>query len=106
MLLEHGASVSATTKKGFTPLHLAAKYGNLNVAKLLLQKDSPVDAQGKVIISCFCLCNLLITTVTKSRMSAVIILTTTFSFPVFHFSGLPSVLHFQKHFHMHFFINF
>lgn len=58
MLLEHGASLSATTKKGFTPLHLAAKYGNLSVAKLLLQKDSPVDAQGKVIISCFYLCIL------------------------------------------------
>ena len=51
VLLEHGASLSATTKKGFTPLHLAAKYGNLSVAKLLLQKDSPVDAQGKVISS-------------------------------------------------------
>jgi ankyrin repeat protein len=48
VLLEHGGSLTATTKKGFTPLHLAAKYGNLNVAKLLLQKDAPVDAQGKV----------------------------------------------------------
>jgi ankyrin len=55
VLLEHGASPTATTKKGFTPLHLAAKYGNLSVAKLLLQKDSPVDAQGKVISSCLCL---------------------------------------------------
>lgn len=52
MLLEHGGSLTATTKKGFTPLHLAAKYGNLNVAKLLLQKDAPVDAQGKVVIHC------------------------------------------------------
>lgn len=51
MLLEHGASLTATTKKGFTPLHLAAKYGNLNAAKLLLQKDAPVDAQGKVFSS-------------------------------------------------------
>lgn len=48
VLLEHGASLNATTKKGFTPLHLAAKYGNIKVAKLLLQKDVDVDAQGKV----------------------------------------------------------
>ncbi len=38
ILLEHGASMAATTKKGFTPLHLAAKYGNVKVAKLLLAK--------------------------------------------------------------------
>ena len=46
--MEHGASLSAVTKKGFTPLHLAAKYGNMRVAKTLLAKDAPVDAQGKV----------------------------------------------------------
>ena len=47
-MLENSASLTATTKKGFTPLHLAAKYGNMNVARLLLQKNAPVDAQGKV----------------------------------------------------------
>lgn len=60
MLLENGASLSATTKKGFTPLHLAAKYGNMNVARLLLQKNAPVDTQGKVIgISRKCTCALV-----------------------------------------------
>src|ERR1700712_5496980 len=35
------------SQKGFTPLHLAAKYGNIKVARLLISKDAPVDAQGK-----------------------------------------------------------
>ncbi|XP_023322574.1 uncharacterized protein LOC111696970 isoform X12 [Eurytemora carolleeae] len=39
--------MSSTTKKGFTPLHLAAKYGNIKVAKLLLGKETEVDAEGK-----------------------------------------------------------
>lgn len=50
VLLDNNASLTATTKKGFTPLHLAAKYGNMNVARLLLQKNAPVDAQGKVSV--------------------------------------------------------
>ena len=47
ILLEHGADLAAATKKGFTPLHLAAKYGNMKVAKLLIAKQAPVDAEGK-----------------------------------------------------------
>lgn len=35
-------------QKGFTPLHVAAKYGKLEVANLLLQKNAPPDAAGKV----------------------------------------------------------
>ncbi len=38
-------------QKGFTPLHVAAKYGKIEVAKLLLQKRAPPDAAGKVKVS-------------------------------------------------------
>ncbi|RWS08707.1 ankyrin-2-like isoform X8, partial [Dinothrombium tinctorium] len=72
ILLQHGASVDAATKDLYTPLHIAAKegqeevasillehgasltattkatkYGNIKVARLLLSKEAPVDAQGK-----------------------------------------------------------
>jgi ankyrin len=40
--------LSSDLQKGFTPLHLCAKYGNIKVARLLLAKEAPVDAQGKV----------------------------------------------------------
>ncbi|GAB1288098.1 Ankyrin-2 [Apodemus speciosus] len=33
--------------KGFTPLHVAAKYGSLDVAKLLLQRRAAADSAGK-----------------------------------------------------------
>lgn len=35
-------------QKGFTPLHVASKYGSLDVAKLLLQRRAPPDSSGKV----------------------------------------------------------
>ena len=34
-------------QKGFTPLHIAAKYGQIKVARLLLQKEANPDVQGK-----------------------------------------------------------
>lgn len=37
-------------QKGFTPLHVAAKYGKIEVANLLLQKNAPADAAGKVTL--------------------------------------------------------
>jgi len=48
ILVENNASLKAATKNGFTPLHIAAKYGNMNVANILLQKESKLDVQGKV----------------------------------------------------------
>lgn len=38
---------SCVLQKGFTPLHIAAKYGNIKVARLLLQKDADPNVQGK-----------------------------------------------------------
>lgn len=37
-------------QKGFTPLHVAAKYGSLEVAKLLLQRRASPDSAGKVLM--------------------------------------------------------
>ena len=39
---------SSHFQKGFTPLHVAAKYGSLDVAKLLLQRRAAADSAGKV----------------------------------------------------------
>lgn len=39
----------AIFQKGFTPLHVAAKYGSLEVAKLLLQRRASPDSAGKVL---------------------------------------------------------
>lgn len=35
-------------QKGFTPLHVAAKYGKVDVAELLLVHDAHPNAAGKV----------------------------------------------------------
>jgi len=34
-------------QRGFTPLHMAAKFGKLKVARLLLDKGTDVDAEAK-----------------------------------------------------------
>jgi ankyrin len=34
-------------QKGFTPLHIAAKYGHMKVARQLLAKDADPNVQGK-----------------------------------------------------------
>lgn len=43
-----GVVFGLSSQKGFTPLHVAAKYGKIEVANLLLQKSAPPDAAGKV----------------------------------------------------------
>lgn len=42
------AAICSLLQKGFTPLHVAAKYGKIEVANLLLQKNASPDASGKV----------------------------------------------------------
>ncbi|KAK2170032.1 hypothetical protein NP493_1167g00007 [Ridgeia piscesae] len=47
MLLENGADVNATTKKGSTPLHIATLAGKPEVVKLLLKEDADVNMLSK-----------------------------------------------------------
>lgn len=37
-------------QKGFTPLHVAAKYGKARVAEVLLERDAHPNAAGKVSV--------------------------------------------------------
>ena len=38
------------TQSGFTPLHIAAHYGNTNVARLLIEKGADVNYKARVSI--------------------------------------------------------
>lgn len=49
--VSHCLSRLFSLQKGFTPLHVAAKYGSLDVAKLLLKRHSPPDSAGKVFVT-------------------------------------------------------
>lgn len=39
-------------QSGFTPLHIAAHYGNINVATLLLNRGAAVDFTARVSVGC------------------------------------------------------
>lgn len=43
-LIKHGADINARNKKGRTPLHYAARGGNLSVVKYLIKKGADVNA--------------------------------------------------------------
>jgi ankyrin len=49
LLLQSGDhNPDVTSKSGFTPLHIAAHYGNENIAALLLQRNANVNYAAKV----------------------------------------------------------
>ncbi|XP_055358580.1 ankyrin-3 isoform X10 [Betta splendens] len=45
--VESKMMVNRTTESGFTPLHIAAHYGNINVATLLLNRGAAVDFMAR-----------------------------------------------------------
>lgn len=48
-------------QSGFTPLHIAAHYGNINVATLLLNRGAAVDFTARVSVKSYlCLVCLII----------------------------------------------
>lgn len=50
-LIEHNAPLTATTKKGFSALHLAAKYGNLKVR----EENKEIQGTGITCVKYFVL---------------------------------------------------
>ena len=56
LLLQNDHNPDVTSKSGFTPLHIAAHYGNENIAALLLQRNANVNYAAKVIcLLIFCM---------------------------------------------------
>ena len=49
LLLQNDHNPDVTSKSGFTPLHIAAHYGNENIAVVLLQRGADVNYSAKVI---------------------------------------------------------
>ena len=48
LLLQNDHNPDVTSKSGFTPLHIAAHYGNENIAVTLLQRGADVNYSAKV----------------------------------------------------------
>ena len=45
-MIENGANVNALNYQGFTPLHVAAKWGNDNIVAFLLENDADPSKAG------------------------------------------------------------
>ena len=48
--LQYGAAVNEVTEEGYTPLHVAAKEGHVEICEILLDSDASVDVKSKVSI--------------------------------------------------------
>ncbi|XP_054608520.1 ankyrin-3-like isoform X4 [Dunckerocampus dactyliophorus] len=48
LLLQSDHNADVESKSGFTPLHIAAHYGNINVATLLLNRGAAVDFKNDI----------------------------------------------------------
>ena len=47
-MIDAGADVNATTDKGLTVLHMAAKSSDLALMKLLIEKGAHIDTQSAI----------------------------------------------------------
>lgn len=48
-MLQRQHNPDVTSKSDFTPLHIAAHYGNINIANLLHQKNANINYAAKVV---------------------------------------------------------
>lgn len=55
ILFQNDHNPDVTSKSGFTPLHIAAHYGNSNVASMLVQRGADVNFTAKVCNQLICL---------------------------------------------------
>ena len=47
ILVKNGAEVGPETAAGYTPLHVASHFGQLNMVRFLLQHQAEVRCQGR-----------------------------------------------------------
>ena len=72
LLLQNDHNPDVTSKSGFTPLHIAAHYGNENIAVTLLQRGADVNYSAKVRMEIHILTNNLLealSRITFTRMN-------------------------------------
>lgn len=51
ILCKYAASTDPTTKAGYTPLHTASHFGQINMVRFLLERGAEVDAKTRVRLS-------------------------------------------------------